>query len=532
MDAVVGDRGKQWSARPVGAGSIRAAAMLLPVGASIMVVYAASKHIAPPTHSLALYLGWWLGISAAATLVLVAIGRLSRRLLPLAALLKLSLCFPDAMPSRLRLAILSGTVKSLEKRVEEARRGVPGETPAAAAERLLLLASSLDAHDELTRGHSERVRAYARLIGRELGLTKDDLERLNWAALLHDIGKLEVSKQILVSENAPSPEEWAALKRHPEFGAALVAPLRAWLGSWCDAVSDHHERWDGGGYPRAISGTEISLAGRIVAVADVYDVITSSRSYKQASTRSEARAEIARCAGTQFDPAVVRAFLAVSLGSARFASGPLSWLSHIGILARTPLVSAGATLSASAVVLGSSISPPSVVGHDGRLDPSAAPTSSPFALIVESAPAPAPSFGSRPVPSASASAAPARREPVLAAGHDASPADDSAAAATITAAPEEAPAAPPSRGGSQQGPSTTPPPTTTPEPPTVSPPIVLPNVPPLPPEVSLPADVQLPSTPALPAPVTDPTGLPAAVAEAGSELPSHLPGGTTSLPLP
>ena len=154
-----------------------------------------------------------------------------------------------------------------------------------AAEILFHLVGALDVHDRITRGHAERVRAYAYSLGRELGLAADDLDRLNWAALLHDIGKLEVSTEILNKPGRPTDEEWQQLRAHPLYGETLVEPLREWLGDWADAVGYHHERWDGTGYPRGVAGAEIPLAGRIVAIADVFDVITSARSYKTSVER-------------------------------------------------------------------------------------------------------------------------------------------------------------------------------------------------------------------------------------------------------
>ena len=135
------------------------------------------------------------------------------------------------------------------------------------------------------------------------------------------------------------------------YGETLVEPLNAWLGTWTGAVGYHHENWDGKGYPRGVAGEEIPLAGRIVAIADVYDVITSARSYKEPASPTEARAELARCAGTQFDPRLVRAFVNISLGRMRLVLGPLSWLSHAPLLARLPLTPfIGASLGGVAVV--------------------------------------------------------------------------------------------------------------------------------------------------------------------------------------
>ena len=128
--------------------------------------------------------------------------------------------------------------------------------------------------------------------------------------------------------------------------------MRPWLGEWVDAVGYHHERWDGTGYPRGLAGDEIPRAGRIVAIADVYDVITSSRSYKESASVADARAELVRSSGTQFDPRYVRAFLDISLGKMRLVVGPLSWLAHAPLLARIPLTpSVGAALGGVAAVV-------------------------------------------------------------------------------------------------------------------------------------------------------------------------------------
>ena len=145
--------------------------------------------------------------------------------------------------------------------------------------------------------------------------------------------------------------EFEEIKRHPEHGRELVAPLIDWLGDSARAVWEHHERWDGRGYPHGLAGTDISLAGRIVAVADTYDVITSVRSYKQAIAPADARAELTRCSGTQFDPVVVRAFMNLSLGRLRLAMGPLSWLAQLPLFPQALTAAAtGAAPAATAMV--------------------------------------------------------------------------------------------------------------------------------------------------------------------------------------
>ena len=291
-------------------------------------------------------------MSLSATAVVSLVYAVSRRLLPLGALLDLSLVFPDESPSRFKLALRTGTVESLEERLRQLRQANEPASAQEAAEILLQLAGALDVHDKITRGHSERVRAYSYSLGKQLSLAAEDLDRLNWAALLHDVGKLDVSDG--------DPEQ--ARQADGRGMGAAAPPSRCtarrsssrcndWLGDWTDAVGYHHENWDGKGYPRGIAGEEIPLAGRIVAIADVYDVITSARSYKEPASPTEARAELARCAGTQFDPRLVRAFVNISLGRMRLVMGPLSWLSHAPLLARLPLTPfIGASLGGVAVI--------------------------------------------------------------------------------------------------------------------------------------------------------------------------------------
>ena len=348
---VEGRSANRWASHPLLARSVRIGVLAAPLLGSFAFVHYASYWVRPPAGSLGVFLLWWFALSTAATVVLFAVDRFVRRLLPLAALLQLSLIFPDETPSRFRVALSSGNVQTLEKRLAIVREAREASTPREAALRLLELVAALSVHDRLTRGHSERVRAYSGLIAKELGLGEHDLELLNWAALLHDIGKLEVPQSILTKPGKPTDAEWEVLRQHPLFGEQLTAGLRDWLGSWWEAVGYHHERWDGKGYPRALSGDGIPLPGRIVAVADVYDVITSARSYKAAGNSVEGREEIAACAGTQFDPRVVRAFLNVSLGRMRLIMGPLSWLSHLPLLGRIPLSPALAGLAGTAGVV-------------------------------------------------------------------------------------------------------------------------------------------------------------------------------------
>lgn len=174
------------------------------------------------------------------------------------------------------------------------------------------LLTQLGDHEKLTRGHSERVRAYASMIGKELGLKQSELEQLNWSALLHDIGKLDVPASILSSPDRPNDLEWETLSRHPESARHRLQRLEKTLGPTIyQSALEHHERWDGTGYPYRLKEGQISLFGRITAVADAFDVMTHARSYKAPQTIATAREELMSEAGQQFDPDVVAAFIRI-----------------------------------------------------------------------------------------------------------------------------------------------------------------------------------------------------------------------------
>jgi len=130
---------------------------------------------------------------------------------------------------------------------------------------------------------------------------------LRRGALLHDIGKIGVPDNILRKPAALSEAEWVTMRKHPEFGARIVAGI-PFLEDVARIVRHHHERWDGRGYPDGLAGEDIPLGARIFAVADSFDAMTSDRPYRRAMTIDEARAEVARCRGTQFDPTVADAF--------------------------------------------------------------------------------------------------------------------------------------------------------------------------------------------------------------------------------
>ena len=352
---------RSWSGRPVRALAVRGLAVAAPIISSFVVTRFTAEVLWHPAGlpGLIIFIGQAAIIGSSAALLT---GRTARRLLPLVDLLNMTLVFPDRAPSRFGVALRSGTIKQLKRLLSAGDLGRPEEQQRA-AEQLVAMVATLGSHDRLTRGHTERVRAYSDLIGEELGLGAHDREMLHWAAMVHDIGKLAVPPEILNGDSHPTEEEWAVLKQHPATGGEMLEPLRPWLGDWRLAASQHHERWDGGGYPAGLSGTEISLAGRIVAVADAFDVITSKRSYKTAMSPEAARQEMVRCAGRQFDPDVVRALLSVSLAKERSALGFLGWTTELGGLSMIPrgvVQAIAATTTAAAVVVGA-------VGADGLL---------------------------------------------------------------------------------------------------------------------------------------------------------------------
>jgi hypothetical protein len=323
---------------------------------------------------------WWGAVVGAAVLTSVAVGRLARRLLPLATLLRLSLVFPDRTPSRFRIALRAGTAGQLRRQVARVREEGVGDDVNAAAETVLVLAAALNAHDPQTRGHSERVRAFAEVLAQELHLPAADVDRLRWSALLHDCGKLMVHTDVLNKKGPLTPEEWEEVRRHPEAGAKLTIPLRGWLGPWGAAIEEHHERWDGGGYPNGLAGAEMSFGARIVAVADAYEVMTAPRAYKAALAPEAARAELTREAGRQFDPVVVRAFVGLSLGRAGWLAAPFAWLAGLAIVRRlstiAPKDAPASGLAAAALVLAA------LLGLLGPTEVAAHQTPAPSSLVA------------------------------------------------------------------------------------------------------------------------------------------------------
>ena len=177
---------------------------------------------------------------------------------------------------------------------------------------LRALSAALDARDSETGGHSERVADLTLAIAAEMGFEEDtdEYRNLSWGALLHDVGKIAVPDSILRKPGALTADEWQTMRSHPAAGYDILLKID-FLKTARELVLSHHERYDGGGYPRGLAGDEIPQAARIFMIADAFDAMTSDRSYRSAMPAEEALAEVLRNSGTQFDPAAVRAFLSV-----------------------------------------------------------------------------------------------------------------------------------------------------------------------------------------------------------------------------
>ncbi len=175
---------------------------------------------------------------------------------------------------------------------------------------LMALVSALDAREHETSDHSIRVVEYTTAIAALLSIKGVELDEIGRGALLHDVGKIGVPDAVLLKPGKLTPEEWVEMRKHPDIGFNMIAPI-PFLNTPSTIVLSHQERFDGRGYPRQLAREEIHIGARIFAVADTLDAMTSDRPYRKGTTFANAIEEINRCAGTQFDPDVVRAFNAI-----------------------------------------------------------------------------------------------------------------------------------------------------------------------------------------------------------------------------
>lgn len=177
---------------------------------------------------------------------------------------------------------------------------------------LKALTSSIDAKDHYTHGHSERVALLSRKLATKLGLSEQEVERVWIAGVVHDVGKIGVPESVLMKPGKLTYEEFEQIKQHPLIGYEILKDIPP-LAKMLPGVRSHHERWDGGGYPDGLAGENIPVIARILAVADAFDAMSSTRSYRPALTREKALKEISDCGGTQFDPALAKIFVNLDL---------------------------------------------------------------------------------------------------------------------------------------------------------------------------------------------------------------------------
>ncbi len=175
---------------------------------------------------------------------------------------------------------------------------------------VLALAKAIDAKDSYTGDHSYRLASWAVAIARALGCNREDIRAIQWAAVLHDIGKIGVPDEILLKPGELTQNEWDIMKQHPQFGAEIIAPIKK-MAEVTPLIRAHQEKYDGTGYPEGLQGEQIPLGARILAVVDAYSAITDDRVYRGARPRAFAIDELRRFAGTQFDPVVVNTFVEI-----------------------------------------------------------------------------------------------------------------------------------------------------------------------------------------------------------------------------
>lgn len=173
-----------------------------------------------------------------------------------------------------------------------------------------LMIKALDEKDYLAYGHADRLSRWCVSMGEKLALSNNQLNTLKILARIHDLGKVAVPDKILFKKEALNNKEWENIRQHPEKGSN-IAITSSEYSRLANLIHTHHERWDGSGYPSGLKGEEIPIEGRILAIADAFDVMTSNRPYREAFSKEEAIKELKACAGKEFDPELVQAFLKV-----------------------------------------------------------------------------------------------------------------------------------------------------------------------------------------------------------------------------
>lgn len=200
---------------------------------------------------------------------------------------------------------MAGNIEALVRRLKQALR----QNQELFLETIRTLAAAIDAKDPYTRGHSERVASYSMALSRHLGLKQEEVFQIHIASILHDVGKLGIKDVILNKPGGLSDEEFEIMRQHPSIGAQIMSPIRM-LKDIIPGIRNHHETWDGNGYPDRLLGDQIPMVARIIGVADTFDAMTTTRPYQQAMTLEYVLAKMRSMSGSRFDPLVIDAFLA------------------------------------------------------------------------------------------------------------------------------------------------------------------------------------------------------------------------------
>ncbi|TAK14443.1 MAG: GAF domain-containing protein [Anaerolineae bacterium] len=215
---------------------------------------------------------------------------------------------PARIFSERDLALIESVGRQAGVAVQNAR--LYEELEDAYVQTVVALANAMDVRDSYTGDHSERMAVWVNEIGLQMGLPRAECEALRWAALLHDIGKIGVPDEVLLKPASLTKEERKTIERHPELGASIVAPVKK-LGNVAPIIRHHQEWVDGSGYPDGLKGDDIPMGARILAVVDAYSAITDDRVYRKARSPADAKKELRKFSGTQFDPKVVEMFIAI-----------------------------------------------------------------------------------------------------------------------------------------------------------------------------------------------------------------------------
>jgi HD-GYP domain-containing protein (c-di-GMP phosphodiesterase class II) len=200
---------------------------------------------------------------------------------------------------------MASNIEALVRKLKKALR----QNQELFLETIRTLAAAIDAKDPYTRGHSERVSSFSMAISRHLGLNQEEVFRVHIAAILHDVGKLGIRESILNKPGGLSDDEFEIMRQHPSIGAQIMSPIRM-LKDIIPGIRNHHETWDGTGYPDNLEGEQIPMVARIIGVADTFDAMTTTRPYQQAMTLDYVLAKMRSMSGSRFDPLVVDAFMA------------------------------------------------------------------------------------------------------------------------------------------------------------------------------------------------------------------------------